>query len=422
MQQSKINALRGTQDLWGDEAKSWEKVEARSIEVFECFGYQPIRTPLIESTSLFSRSIGSQTDIIQKEMYSFLDRSKNQISLRPEATASVVRAYVEHHLDKKGAGSKFYYSGPMFRGERPQAGRLRQFHQMGVETLGVTHPYADVETILCLNSLLKHLGIEGAKLKLNNLGSFEERAKYESALRKYFQPHRKDLCQDCQERLSKNVFRILDCKEENCRRAADSSPVILDFVSKKDQEHFDTVTSLLKSLGVNFEINPRIVRGLDYYTRTVFEVTHPDLGSKDALLAGGRYDALIVELGGESPGAVGFALGVERLLMILKAKGKNFKDSSVSVFIVALGDRAYQEAFSIAQLLRESCVPTHMDLEAKSLKAQLRQADRVNARFCLIIGEDEIEKGKAVLRNMFESTQEEVLLDHCLEEIKKRIG
>lgn len=411
--------LRGTHDIFGDDALRFQKVESVAREVFKNFGFSELRTPILEEKEVFTRALGTETDVVQKEMYEFEDRSKERVAMRPEGTAGVVRAYLQNEFDKTEGLAKFYYVGPMFRSERPQAGRLRQFHQIGVETLGADGPLADAETILALTAFLERAGAGGYRLKLNNLGTFEERDGFRAVLKKYFEPFEAKLCDDCKNRLQKNVFRLLDCKVESCRQIARQSPPITEHLTAESRKHFDAVCGFLAKAGIAYEVDPYMVRGLDYYTKTVFEVTHPGLGAQDALGAGGRYDRLIETFGGPKSGAVGFAVGVERLLICLgeAKKEEGYRDS---FFIATLGDAAQAEGFALLSRLRAAGLTGLMDLASKSLKGQMRLADKHRCRYTVILGDNELKEGKFSLKNMENGAQEQVSLSGAVEFLKTK--
>jgi len=406
---SSIRALRGMRDIMPHEAGAWQDIEDAARKVFQRFRYREARTPLLEETGLFMRSIGEDTDIVQKEMFSFEDRGGRQVSLRPEGTAPVVRAYLEANLDSTEPFQKLYYIGPMFRAERPQAGRSRQFHQIGVEAIGSSDPAIDAEVISLLTALLDSVGVKGYVIHLNNLGCAEDKARLSEQLKVSFAKEKKLLCEDCQARLSRNALRVLDCKKESCRTIARGIFKETQFLCADCQGHFERTKQCLESIGVDYQVNPYIVRGLDYYTRTVFEVIHKDLGSQDAIGAGGRYDNLIADLGGPSLGACGFALGIERMLMALGVRSPEGKASSaVSVYVATVGDEAHKKGFEVTAGLRRAGVPCDMDYEGKSLKAQMRQADRLGSKFVVILGEDELAKGEAQVRDMATKEQKVV--------------
>ncbi len=402
----KIQRLRGMHDITGSEAEGFAHIESLARQVFGLFGFEEIRTPVLEEKELFTRALGTETDVVQKEMYSFTDRSQTPVAMRPEGTAGVVRAYLENNFDKTQGFCKFFYSGPMFRSERPQAGRLRQFHQIGVEVLGSDSPYSDAETIQCLTAFLDAAGVRGYQVKLNNLGTLEERGVFRGKLHDYFSGHLGALCQDCTARHAKNVFRILDCKNPSCREIIKKSPTIADYLTVESRAHFDAVCQALSAAGIPYAEESHMVRGLDYYTKTVFEITHPKLGAQDALAAGGRYDRLIESFGGARAGAVGFAAGVERLLMVLETDTAS--TANTSYFIATLGDAAQKEGFRLLGELRAGGLRALMDFSAKSLKSQMRSADKTRARTVLILGEDEIQKKTVVVKDMENGTQKEI--------------
>lgn len=376
----------------------------------------------MEEKDVFCRAIGTETDIVQKEMYEFEDRSGTRVALRPEGTAGVVRAYLENELDKKNGLEKFYYMGPMFRSERPQAGRLRQFHQIGVEELGTNSPYADAEAIHALTTFLDAVGAHGYKVKLNNLGTFDERKIFRGELLEFFKPHAKELCEDCKRRMEKNVFRLLDCKVETCRKIARQSPPLKKFLTAESTAHYEKVCRALDALKISYIQDDFMVRGLDYYTLTVFEVTHPKLGAQDALGAGGRYDNLIESFGGPKLGAVGFAVGVERLQMCLEKQNDAAPVRKNSVFLAALGEKAFQVAFGLLGELRSHKIAAFMDLDGKSLKSQMRSADKSGSRYMIILGDNEIEKGVAVLKDLNDGSQQELKFTEVTEIIRKLNG
>ncbi len=401
--------LKGFKDITGDEAVLFERMERTARQVFTSFGFEEIRTPVLEEAALFSRALGTETDVVQKEMYEFTDRSQTRVAMRPEGTASVVRAYIENNFDKTKGLAKFFYMGPMFRSERPQAGRLRQFHQIGVEQLGTASPLSDAETIHCLTVFLDKAGVRGYKLRLNNLGTFEERRHFKEELKKYFQPHLGALCDDCRQRFEKNVFRLLDCKRESCHKIVLKSPPLANYLVQESKDHYTAVCEALTAAGVAYEQDVYMVRGLDYYTKTVFEVSHPGLGAQDAVAAGGRYDALVESFGGTPAGAVGFALGVERLLMCAEPSVQG--GAETSFFVVALGEAAMKEGFKIISWLRAEGLHASMDFSAKSMKSQMRSADKSGSRYTFILGDNELAKGVVVLKNLEIGAQKEFPLD-----------
>ena len=413
-----VQRLRGFKDIYGEEADGFAKVEAAARSVFGTFGFLEIRAPILEERELFRGALGPETDVVQKEMYEFLDRSKTPVALRPEGTAGVVRAYLENNFDKTRGLAKFFYAGPMFRSERPQAGRLRQFHQIGVEQLGTDSPYADAETIHCLDRVLRECGIRDHEIRMNNLGTFEERNAFGEVLKKYFKPHEKSLCEDCRNRIGKNIFRVLDCKVSACRPVIEKSPLIADHLSEKSREHFSRVREALDSVGVRFSLSPHMVRGLDYYTKTVFEVTHGALGAQDAVAAGGRYDHLVESFGGSPAGAVGFAIGVERILMIPVPSVT--PERLPAVFIITLGEEAARRGFRLLSDCRAQMIQSFMDFSAKSLKSQMRSADKSKSRYVVILGDDEIAKNTLSLKDMKSGAQEQVAIGDLVGLLKEK--
>ena len=416
----KIQRLRGMHDIYGEDALRFQRIERIARGVFARFGFEEFRTPLLEEKELFCRALGDETDVVQKEMYEFKDRSDVSVAMRPEGTAGIVRAYLENELDKKEGHCKFYYTGPMFRSERPQAGRLRQFHQIGAEQLGTDSPYADAETIQALTVILDEAGATGYKVKLNNLGTLEERADFKKELAGFFSRYKNDLCDDCKARLERNVFRLLDCKVETCRAIAKNSPPIRNFLMPASRAHFEKVCRSLTDAGIPYIEDPFMVRGLDYYTLTVFEVSHSGLGAQDAVAAGGRYDSLIGSFGGTPAGAVGFALGVERLAMCMKEASHDPFESAV--FIVALGEAAFTASFKLLSQLRANGVRAAMDLSPKSMKSQMRMADKTKSAFTLILGDNELQSGQWTLKNMRVGSQETIKGEDCVALLRQRLS
>ena len=390
-----------------DDSKLWREIEKNAVFVLRKYGYHEIRTPVLEEKGLFVKSIGEQADIVTKEMFSFQDRGERDVVLRPEGTAPIVRAYLEANLHKTSPFQKLYYIEPMFRAERPQAGRLRQFHQIGAEAIGSTNPLIDAEMILLLAAVLGKNGINDYTIRLNNLGCHEDKLRLSKILREQFRDKKAVLCDDCKIRLEKNPLRILDCKKDNCRTVARGVLKSADFLCTNCKNHFAAVKDYLKGTPAEKKCvdDPYIVRGLDYYTSTVFEVSHPALGAQDAIGAGGRYDNLVKDMGGPDAGAVGFALGIERML-IACAKEMITSKGPDTVYIAGLGKKASKECFRIANDLRNAGIECDIDYGEASLKSQMRAADKLNAAFTLIIGDDELAKGEAVLRNM--KTKEQV--------------
>ncbi len=417
-----LKALKGVNDILPKEIKQWDYLEDKAKLLFSVYGYQQIRIPIIEESKLFSRSIGQETDIVEKEMYSFVDRGKRNIALRPEATASVVRAYLEHHFDQQGL-SKLFYIGPMFRGEKPQSGRNRQFYQIGIEALGSDNPYLDAEIINISVEYLNALGLKHFKLVINTVGCKQDKLKFSQALKADLKDKKNDLCQSCQKRFERNVLRVLDCKNKTCRKIIQASPKTINHLCPSCAEHFQQVKNALDLLKVHYTEDPFLVRGLDYYTKTVFEITHKDLGAQNAVCAGGRYDNLIPELGGPAKGATGFAFGVERLLLAAQAEGIKFPClKQTTVYTIALGEAAYKKILEIANILRQNKIATHVNYEPRSLKAQMRQASKLHCDYVLILGDNEFKNNCIILRDMNEATQESVKLNNITGELKRKIN
>lgn len=396
----------------------WQFIERTAREVFDSFNYQEIRTPVFESTELFARSIGSTTDIVTKEMYTFLDKKGRSLTLRPEETASVVRACLENNLVSQDKITKLYYIGPMFRYERPQAGRYRQFHQIGVEAFGSDDPMIDAEMILLGVELFKKLGLKDLSVDVNSVGCPECRPAYLEALKKYFSPKIKDMCEDCKKRLEFNPLRILDCKNPTCQKFISGAPAPLDFICTDCKKSFEQTVKFLKNSDVKFEINNRLVRGLDYYTNMTFEVISKQLGAQNAVCGGGRYDNLVQDLGGSSTPAVGFALGIERTIEVLKSFNIKYEAKKLDVFVAAMGEDAEEAGFKILRDLRKTGISGDMDYFDRSLKAKMKAADRARARYTLIIGDEELKKKTVMLRKMEDGSQKEVAVDKIVFEIR----
>ena len=413
-----VEAVKGVRDILPDEIRAWHFVEERARDTFERYGFREIRTPIFESTELFARGIGEGTDIVAKEMYTFPDRKGRSLTLRPENTAPVARAYIEHQMHRRSEVERLYYLGPMFRYERPQKGRMRQFYQIGVEVLGSDHPAIDAETLEMLVAFLGRLGIAPVQLVLNSVGDPECRPAYKEILRRYLLPRRESLCEDCRRRLDTNPLRCFDCKVPADRDVMAQAPAILDHLCDACRGHFERVREHLDAFGIAYTIDRRLVRGLDYYRRTAFEVTAPGLGAQNALLGGGRYDGLIEELGGPAVPGFGFAVGEDRLVMSLPATAA-IPDDAPEVFVVGLGEAGVSAALQAARRLRGSGYRTLVEpLPGKSLKAQLRRANDLRARFVLILGEEEIQRGVMTLKRMSDGSQATVRLD----ELDRRLG
>ncbi len=412
-----IKAIRGMRDLLPPETARWQGVERIAREVFALYGYREIRLPLLERTELFARSIGADTDIVGKEMYTFLDRKGESLTLRPEASASTLRAVLENGLDKGGGVKKLYTLGPMFRYERPQKGRYRQFYQINCEAYGVEAPELDAEVILLLLDILGRLQLGETRLLINSLGCPECQVKFKAALG-LFLISREGLCEDCQRRRTTNPMRVLDCKSAHCKLILKDAPVIRDYLCADCAAHFARVRELLSRFGVAYAEQPRLMRGLDYYTRTVFEVVAEGLGAQDAVAGGGRYNGLSQQLGGPYLPALGFAIGQDRLLEILPRDELGSRDREYKVFLVALGEAAKEKCLILLQKLREHDLATEMDFGDRSLKAQMSQADRLGAACVIIIGEMELKDGKAQVRDMATAQQQPVPIDEVPDHVK----
>jgi len=414
-----IKAIRGFNDILPDEIGKWQFVEKTAREVFEGFGFSEIRIPVLEKTELFSRGIGEATDIVEKEMYTFTDRGGSSLTLRPEATASMARAYLEHQLYTFDPVAKLYCIGPMFRYERPQKGRYRQFYQIDAEVFGVENPMVDAEVIVMLIHFLKRVGLEKLELQINSLGCQACRPRYREELKEFLKRKSFQLCEDCQRRLQTNPLRIFDCKVETCQEAIANAPKVTDFICPECQGHFNQVKKYLEMVELPYILNPRMVRGLDYYTRTAFEVVSYQLGSQNAVTGGGRYDNLFQEIGDLDVPGIGFAIGMERLVSLLP-KDKEFFQFP-HLFVAALGEETIKEAYRIINQLHLQGIRVELDYEGKSLKSQMRRADKLKAEYVLILGEDEMKRGKAALRNMGSKVQEEIALKDIVNTLKEKI-
>jgi len=410
-----IRALKGFKDILPDEVGIWQRIEATARDVFHRFGFAEIKVPILEKTELFARSIGEATDIVEKEMYTFTDRNGESVTMRPEGTAAVLRAFIEHSLYAKLPVQKLYTVGPMFRHERPQKGRLRQFHQLSCEVLGSDLPRLDAEVIAMAWLLINELGIT-VSLEINSLGCPECRPVFKDTLVKFLDERAGSLCEDCERRRHTNPLRVLDCKSAHCQEQYVDAPSILDHLCRGCQDHFGTVKESLAQLEIPFKINSFMVRGLDYYNRTTFELITDALGAQSAVGAGGRYDGLVEQLGGPSLPGIGFAMGMERLVLLLQQQEAQANGPTSDLFIAALGEEAQKIAFAILHGLRKNGLQAGMDIEGRSLKSQMKQAGRANAAYTLILGEEEMAKKIAILRDMSTRAQEEIPLPEDLAE------
>jgi len=395
-------------DLLPPETALWQRIEEECRRVLSAYNFEEIRTPVLEQTALFARSVGAETDIVSKEMYTFEDRDHQSLTLRPEATASVVRAYIERGLANEGRIQKLYYLGPMFRRERPQKGRYRQFYQIGAEVLGSDHPLIDAETLEMLMLLLERLGLKESSLLLNSVGCSRCRPEYVKLLRRELEPVKAQMCADCQRRIETNPLRVLDCKVEADQPIIARLPSILDHLCPECRQHFETVTSELKRRGIPYEITPRLVRGLDYYTRTTFEITHGELGAQNALLGGGRYDGLSEILGGPPTPGFGFAIGEDRLALAVEAAHSLEAQTRPDAYIAWMGESALAPALELARSLRREGFRVEIGFEPVKLKKMLGQASRLRARFAIIMGEEELASGRLQVKDMEAGQQEQV--------------
>ena len=408
-------APRGTQDILPADSYRWQHVEALLMDTARLFGFEEIRVPVFEHTELFCRSVGDTTDVVQKEMYTFEDKGGRSITLRPEGTAGVARAVLEHGLYNGPLPLKVCYDISCYRYEKPQAGRLREFHQFGAELYGSSDPSADAEMILLAQSALRMVGVDSLRLELNSIGCPECRKEYHKALKEYFSAHVDELCDTCKGRLERNPMRILDCKSPVCSEIAKGAPTVLDYICGDCREHFEGVKQYLDAAGVSYTVNPTIVRGLDYYTRTVFEFIAENIGAQATVCGGGRYDGLMQELGGPSIPALGFAMGLERLLMVLAEQGVEIPQRQpCEVYIVPMGDAAKRKAFELTALLRAEGFSAQCDLVGRGLKAQMKYANKIGARFTLVLGDNELNEGKADLKNMADGSTVQVDLGEGL--------
>lgn len=420
MAQPKYTTHLGMVDILPDDVRKWQYLENLIREEAEKFNFEEIRTPIMEQTELIVRGVGQLTDIVSKEIFSF-SRGEDNYVLRPELTAPVVRSFVEHHLEQRGGSQKLYYIGPMFRAERPQKGRQRQFHQFGMEVLGSDDPVADVEIIAFMVHIYKKVGITNTSLKLNSIGDPESREAYKNALKDHLKPNIEKLSDLSKKRFEKNPLRILDSKEEEDQPFIESAPLISEYLNEESAEHFAKVKEYLNDLEIPFEEDPHLVRGMDYYTKTAFELISPDLGAQDALAGGGRYDLLVEEIGGPKTPAVGFAAGMERLFIACDELGIELgTKKSVDVYIVTLGDAARKWGLNTLPKLREKGLSATMDYKGRSMKSMMKDADRENARYAIIVGDHELESGKYTFRDMKESEEESLTIDDIFKRLQAK--
>ncbi len=416
-----MQTIRGFRDILPEKIALWQRVEKEAINLFESFGFKEIRIPILEKTELFARSIGEATDIVEKEMYTFADRKGDKLTLRPEATASIVRSYIQHKMYATDPVRKFFMTGPMFRRERPQKGRYRQFYQIDAEVFGVESGLIDSQLIYLLNELFKRLGLTGLSAHINSLGCPKCRPSFQKALLKFLNLKKDKLCDNCLRRIDKNPLRILDCKGQDCQEAIKDAPATLDYLCNDCSEHFDLVKTTLEEQGVDFIVDKTLVRGLDYYTRTAWEILTTSLGAQSAVAGGGRYDGLVKELGGPDTPAIGFAIGFDRLVEVMEQIAQSPSDSGLDLFIISIGDIAMKKGYLWSCELNQAGIRTEIDYRGKSLKALMKRANKFNARYVLIVGETEINQNAAILRNMNTKDQDSIDIDTLIPELIKII-
>lgn len=405
-------AIKGTKDVLPKDVHKNQYIEATALDVASIFGYKEIRTPVFEHTELFQRGVGDTTDVVQKEMYTFDDKGGRSITLRPEGTAGAVRSFLENGLCNEALPQKVCYLISCYRYEKPQAGRLREFHQFGVECFGTASPLADAEIIALAKSIFDTLGVRDLSLEINSIGCPKCRAEYHKALKEYFASRKDELCDTCKGRLDRNPMRILDCKSPICHEIAQGAPVVIDYLCDECKEHFEKVQKYLDAQNIEYKINPQIVRGLDYYTKTVFEFVSNSIGAQGTVCGGGRYDGLVEELGGQHTASLGFAMGLERLMLLMEAQGCEFPQAEKpDLFIVALGEKATLKALEIAKDMREEGFSALLDLNQRSVRAQMKYADKLGAKFNVVIGDNEVENKIAKLKNMQTGEETEINLD-----------
>lgn len=401
-----INIPKGTKDVLPNQSYKWQFIEKAARETAEIFNIKEVRTPVFEHTELFLRGVGETTDVVNKEMYTFEDKGGRSITLKPEGTAGTVRLFIENGLASTPMPLKTFYITPCFRYERPQAGRLREFHQFGVEVFGAKSAQTDAEVIFAASTFLNKLGVKKTELQINSIGCRTCRAEYNKALKEYFRPHLEEMCETCRSRFDKNPLRMLDCKEEKCKKITVGAPKILDYLCADCKSHFEEVKALLAANNVLFVVNSGIVRGLDYYTKTVFEFVSTDIGAQGAVCAGGRYDNLVEELGGPSLPAIGFAAGIERLMLLMENTGVSFpEDKKPLIYVAGMDEQTRAKAFEIVAQLRAKGINAEADLMERSVKAQLKYADKLGAQYVAVIGGNELLSGEANIKNMADGTQ-----------------
>ncbi len=417
-----ISIPKGTKDVLPADAYKWHFVEDTARKIAARYNLKEIRTPVFEHTELFLRGVGDTTDIVNKEMYTFLDKGERSITLKPEGTAGVVRSFIENGLASGVLPLKMYYLTPVFRYERPQAGRLREHHQFGVEIFGGKGPETDAEVILLARDYIAALGVEGVELNLNSIGCKHCRPKFNEALKEYLRPHLPEMCDTCRSRFDKNPLRILDCKEEVCSKINENAPKTVDFLCDECREHFEKLKEILDACGVKYRLNPKLVRGLDYYSKTVFEFVSTSIGSQGTVLGGGRYDTLIENLGGPQVPAVGFGSGIERMLLVLENTGKKIpEEAPLGAYIAGLDDEGRKAAFQLCDTLRKTGISAEFDHAARSVKAQFKYAGKVGAKYVVVIGSNELESGEYTVKNMADSTSETVKAERVAEYLAQKL-
>jgi histidyl-tRNA synthetase len=412
-----MQTIRGFRDILPQNISLWQKVEKEAFALFESFGFREIRIPVLEKTQLFARSIGEATDIVEKEMYTFADRKGDKLTLRPEATASICRSYIQHKMYATDPVRKFYMIGPMFRRERPQKGRYRQFYQIDAEVFGIESAYIDSELIFLLNELFKRLGLTGLSAHINSLGCPECRPSFQKALLKFIEERKDKLCDNCTRRMETNPLRIIDCKVAACQDALQGAPSTIDHLCPACDDHFTIVRTTLKKQGVDFIVDKSLVRGLDYYTRTAWEIQTTSLGAQSAVAGGGRYDGLVKELGGPATPAIGFAIGFDRLVEVMEQLDIESREPCLDLFIVALGDAALEKAYFWSCDLNKAGIRTEMDFRGKSMKSLMKRADKLNASHVLIAGDNELNENQLILRNMETKDQVFIPMDNLVPEL-----
>ena len=408
MSKSPIRSVKGTQDILPDQSSRWQDLELTIQKIMDRYGYKEIRTPAFENTEVFLRGVGQETDIVSKEMYSWTDQGGNNLTLKPELTAPVVRSFIQHNLGQINSINKLYYIDSLFRRERPQKGRYREFHQFGVEVFGSEYPEVDVEVIALATYVFNNMGLENLTLNLNSIGSPECRKNYRDAIKDFLEPHFDDLSKTSQKRYNNNPLRILDSKSPDEKELLKGAPDISDYWTSDDKSHFDEVCNLLKKIKIDYQLSPNLVRGLDYYTRTTFEITSNELGAQNAICGGGRYDELVENLGGKPTPGIGFAAGIERLLL---ASRSEHKQENIQIYIVGIGDSVRATLITLVENLRKNNFKTSFDYLRRSMKAQMREANKLGAQYAIILGEDELKDKSVIIKDLSTSDQEKIALD-----------